>query len=224
MLKQAALELLYGFWKNMRTLTGICIMVVFIVVSVVMFHGGESTGWMIYIFYFPFMVGTFLGNLMGSGTGKLCMMLPITPKERKKLYFYKMLLMIAVTFLVLVLLAFYRGMSLVEFVQQFFLFMVPALLNGGLMFLRNLLPISILGEGEGYVFPLWRYLLGFICVLFGTINYDTMGDLFHWRDAAILCIVSYVMPLWVCRIVGYNIEHQMLYYDVVEKSAKKVNW
>lgn len=89
MLKQAALEMWHGFSKNIRTWKGIGWLAFMIFIS---WGYIASHSWIVYVFALSYLTGCFMPMFAGSGTGKLIMILPLSPKERRKLFFCKRIL------------------------------------------------------------------------------------------------------------------------------------
>lgn len=215
MVKQAALEMWQGFWRNIRSWRSLAV-IAFLAVFTAIYEQGD---FIMYMCYFPILLGQAMGFLFGGRTGKLTMILPISPRDRKKLIFTKALLLGILELLYFGTLHLVCSRELYQGLLDIVLLVLPAVMFSTQMFMQSMLPAKNM-FGEGYRFSLWPCVGGVISVMILSLGYRWMPIYI----SILLSVAFYVFISFNYWKIGNTIEYQMIYYDVVEKEAERVRW
>lgn len=77
---------------------------------------------------------------------------------------------------------------------------------------------------KGYRLYRGKWILGTICLALNSMLYNGMDGIFDIYMKIVLTALSYVLVLMSYKDAAESMEYQVVYYDVVEKDAIKVQW
>lgn len=219
MMKQATMEMWYGFCQRMKTLKGWA-MLVGVGIAFLLYTPDLKSRYLTEIFYLPMLMGMFVAFFCGSNTGKLSMVLPIDSKEYKKLIYAKTFWVVIIDLVYIVLGAIVCHIK-INTMEIIFLAVIPVLMLSAFSFIGCILPCkNALYDEKGYSFPVWLFVLGMLCVLIG------FSAVLHGK--IIVKLVYAIVVYGILFVAIWKIERklfcQRVYYDEIEKLAKRLHW
>lgn len=219
MMKQATMEMWYGFRQRMKTFQGWVILALIIFVLGLYYNDSMEDSPVAFMMV-PYILGFALGWMSGSNTGKLNMVLPMSSKEYKRLIYMKTCWLLFWDMIGIVIYITMNQKAIENYFELIFIVIIPSLMSSGLLFIRSSLPIKPALYEKGYKFPMWTTIVGTGILCLFTL-WGVYGNI--WIKM-VFCLLIYAFLIYAIWKVERRMFNQRIYYDEVEEEAGKVHW